>query len=94
MANPLSEARHHVPGVGEDILPITPHDTNAIVDDVTGAELMPFGLYVETGGVLKVVTAKGRTRQFTVADNSYHPIAVQKVLATDTTATGIHGVIK
>lgn len=94
MINPIGETRHHVPGVGSDFLPITPHDTNLIVDDVSGVEVMPFGLYVETGGVLKVETASGRTRTLNVTDYSYHPCVVKKVLATDTTATGIHGVIK
>ena len=61
---------------------ITPHDTNAI--PVTR------GIYVGTGGNLKVTLQCGGTVTFTnVADCTLLPICAVKVFATLTTATGL-----
>ena len=47
-------------------------------------------LYIESGGNLAVVTARGGSRSLTVADNSILPVGVRRVNATGTTATDIH----
>ena len=47
------------------------------------------GLYVSVAGDLDLISAHGDAVLFSAAANGYHPLQVQKVLATRTTATGI-----
>lgn len=50
-------------------------------------------LYVETGGNLSVLTARGGVRNLTVANNSILPVGIKRVNASGTTATGIHAMV-
>lgn len=80
-ANALTAA-----GPATDILPVTPSNT---ID-------LPFAasaLYVQTGGAISFVTVRGETRVVTVGDLSLLPVGVLRVLATGTTATGIHALV-
>ncbi|MFV2035026.1 MAG: hypothetical protein ACC631_07935, partial [Halocynthiibacter sp.] len=47
-------------------------------------------LYIETGGDVAFVSASGTNRTVRVADFSILPVGVLRVLASGTTATGIH----
>jgi uncharacterized cupin superfamily protein len=47
-------------------------------------------LYVESGGAVTFVSEKGSTRTVTLGDFAILPTGVRRVLATGTTATGIH----
>lgn len=69
---------------GLDMVPVTPDDNTDL--STSGP------LYIETGGVLKVHTRKsgGTVRTLNVPDNYDLKCEVVRVLATDTTATGIH----
>ena len=46
-------------------------------------------LYIETAGDIKVTTIDGNTVTVAVTNFVFFPIAVKKVFATGTTATGI-----
>lgn len=73
-------------GPATDILPVSPHDT----DD------LPFtasALYVEQGGAVSVVTIRNQTRTVILGDLALLPLGVRRVLATGTTATGIHALV-
>lgn len=57
--------------------------------DGTDLEFPAIALLVTTGGDLSIVTALGTTRTITVPDQMLLPVAVTRVRATDTTASGI-----
>ena len=69
--------------IGVDIEPVTLGETYEI----------PAPLYIETGGAISIVTAAGEARTVEVADFASFPIAVSRVNAAGTTATGIHRVL-
>lgn len=73
-------------GPARDALPVTPNDANDLPS-------VAIGLYVETGGVLSIVTVAGQMRTLAVADFSIMPIGVRRVRATGTTAMGIHALV-
>jgi len=63
---------------------ITPSDAANLTDPVSG-------LYIGTAGALKVDTASGETVTFANVVAGVLPLAVVKVYATGTAATGIVG---
>jgi len=73
-------------GPATDILPVTPND---------GADLsfVASALYVETGGILSILTVRDQVRTIEVGDLSLLPVGVRRVRATGTTATGIHALV-
>jgi hypothetical protein len=80
----------HAAGPAGDVIPVTPSDTAFILPRGAGEGDCGVGLYIEEGGTLTFVTEADEVRgPMTVADFSHHPIAVKKILATGTTATGI-----
>lgn len=83
MSNPFSNRVPSLSGPARDIAPVTP-------DDGAGLGFTAVGLYVETGGTLAVVTVSGDARTFTVGDFSIVPVGVEQVMATGTSAAGIH----
>jgi len=82
MSNPFA-GRVGLSGPANDIEPVTPSDTV----DLTN---MAVALYVTVGGAVVFISAAGATRTVTLADNSILPVGARRVLATGTTATGIH----
>jgi hypothetical protein len=50
-------------------------------------------LRVDVGGTLKFTTVGGTTDTWEVSDKETIPMQIQKVFATGTTATGIHGIV-
>lgn len=84
--NPFANRAASLSGPAVDALPVIPQD---------GADLpqVAIALYVETGGRLSLVTAKGETRSLMVADFSILPLGVRRVRATGTTATGVHALV-
>lgn len=80
----------HAAGPANDIVPVTPSDTDFLFPRGGGEGDAGCGLYIENGGTITVLTAEDEVRgPITVADYSHHPIAVKKVFATGTDATGI-----
>ncbi len=84
--NPFENRTSSLSGPATDILPVTPND-NTDLPEVAVA------LYVETGGTLSLVTARGSARTVSVADRSILPVGTRKVNATGTSATGIHAMV-
>ncbi|MFD1911600.1 spike base protein, RCAP_Rcc01079 family [Halodurantibacterium flavum] len=84
--NPFANRTLPLAGPAYDIVPVSTHNSNDM--PVTAV-----ALYVETGGTLSVVTAKGQTRQVAVADFSILPVGVRRVRTTGTTAGGIHALV-
>jgi hypothetical protein len=70
---------------GADFVPVTP-------DDAADLSIEPAALYIETGGTLVVDTRGGQSRTIGVSDFQVLPLAVVRVRATGTTATGIHAI--
>ncbi|MBT9386744.1 hypothetical protein KM176_23050 [Pseudooceanicola sp. CBS1P-1] len=87
MSNPFSGRAMSLNGPARDLLPVTPSDSL----DLTHVAC---GLYVEQGGVIVLLTEQQQTRTVTVADFSILPVGVRRVLATGTTATGIHALVQ
>ncbi|MEN8831405.1 MAG: hypothetical protein ABF285_13080 [Pacificibacter sp.] len=83
MSNPFANRVPPLSGPALDIVPVTPND---IVDfpDVAVA------VYVETGGSINFVTVNGNTRSVVVSDFSILPVGARRILASGTTASGIH----
>lgn len=84
--NPFSNRAAALSGPATDALPVIP-------DDSADLPHVAVGLYVETGGTVVIDTMKGETRTLSVADFSILPLAVRRVHATGTTATGIHALV-
>ncbi len=83
MKDPFDNRIPSLNGPGFDLQPVTPDD---------GADLsqVAVALYIETGGTLSFVTAAGVNRSVTLPDYMILPVGTRRVLATGTTATGIH----
>ncbi|MGP9788844.1 spike base protein, RCAP_Rcc01079 family [Roseinatronobacter sp. NSM] len=73
-------------GPATDMLPVTPHDTADLAFPASA-------LYVETGGTLVIRTIRNETRTVVVGDLALLPVGVRGVLATGTTAGGIHALV-
>ena len=86
MSNPFLNRTSAPSGPARDILPVTPSDT---VD----LSSVAIAIYVETGGALQFVTERGTTRTVNLADHAILPVATARVLASGTTATGIHAFV-
>lgn len=84
--NPFATRSPNLSGPATDALPVTP-------DDATDLPHVAIGLYVEGAGTLAVVTAAGATRSLSVPAHAILPLGVARVLATGTSATGIHALV-
>lgn len=85
MKNPFENRQPSLAGPGHDYLPVTP-------DDATDLSEVAVALYVETGGAVAITTINGTTRTVTVPDFGWILCGVSRVLATGTTAAGIHAI--
>ncbi len=83
MSNPFEGRTHSLSDPSRDLVPVTP-------DDVTDLPNAAVALYIETGGALTFITPAGNQRTVTVTDFSILPTGALRILATGTTATGIH----
>jgi hypothetical protein len=70
-------------GPATAMTPVTPDDDNDLLQGVTRS------IFVSGGGQLSVFDAHGQSVTLVSGDAQYHPIAVRRVCATGTTATGI-----
>lgn len=86
MTNPFAGRASSLQGPPTDIQPVTP-------DDSANLPKVAIGLYVETGGTLAILTVAGQERSIEVPDFTIVPIGVRRVLATGTTADGIHALV-
>ncbi|AOZ69305.1 hypothetical protein LPB142_08240 [Rhodobacter xanthinilyticus] len=84
MTDPFHNTALSLEGPAVDLLPITPSDSADLSQVVVA-------VMVETAGALRFVSRAGQTRTVTLGDGAILPVGVRRVLATGTTATGIHG---
>jgi hypothetical protein len=86
MQNPFENRAPSIEGPATDIMDVTP-------DDITDLPEVATALYIETGGDLSLVTERGAQRQVAVADFTFLPVGIRRVMASGTTATGIHALV-
>jgi len=84
MFDPFKNRAISLNGPATDLIPIVP-------DDVTDLAVVASALLVETGGTVSFVSRAGETRSVVLGDGAILPVGVRRVLATGTTASGIHG---
>lgn len=73
-------------GIASDMIPVTPNDSVDLPD-------VAMGFYIEGAGTIAFTSAAGNNRSINVTDFCQIPCGVKRVLATGTTATGIHAYI-
>ena len=83
MKNPFDTRVATLSGPARDYLPVTPSDADALPE-------VAVALYAETGGRIVFVTEAGQTRDVAVPDFGWILCGVRQVMATGTTATGLH----
>lgn len=86
MTDPFKNRTLPISGPAYDMMPVSPHNTNDLSQ-------VAVALYIETGGTISFITAKGQTRQVAVTDFTFLPVGVRRVRTTGTTATGIHAMV-
>ena len=86
MSNPFDSREASLSGPAHDIQPV-------LLSDSMNLPTVAPALYVQTGGVLSIVTVAGAARSVVVADFSILPVGVRRVNQTGTTAGGIHAMI-
>jgi hypothetical protein len=84
-SDPLSSRASSSAGPGRDYRPVTPSDAAPLPQPA-------IALYVEAGGAVAFVSATGASRIVTAPDFGWILCGVRQVLATGTTAGGIHAV--
>jgi hypothetical protein len=90
MSNPFQDRkREELNGSVTDMLPVTPADGA----DNVGTGNVAIGLYITGEGNVSFHNIDGTTRTIAVPNNFYLVCSVKRVLATGTTATGIHAII-
>lgn len=83
MNNPFDNRVPSLSGPSADLEPVAPNDT-------TDLPAIALGLYIEGAGVVTFVSARGQTRVVNVSSFAILPTGAKRVMATGTTATGIH----
>lgn len=86
MTNPFENRSLSLRGPATDMAPVTPSD----VAELTNVAV---AIYVETGGAVSFISVAGENRTVTVGNNAILPVGVRQVLATGTTAVGIHAFV-
>ena len=84
MTNPFEGRAPNLAGPARDMLPITPSDSTDLAN-------ICIGLYVESAGSIVFTSEAGEIRTINVPDFSIIPVAIRRLHATGTSATGLHG---
>lgn len=84
--NPFKTREPSLSGPATDLVPVTPDDGNDLPE-------VALALYVEAGGSLSILTERGNSRTVVVDDLAILPVGVRRVLASGTTASGIHALV-
>lgn len=85
----VSTLKSDSPGLGSIL--VSPSDTVDLVD-ANGAPKIARSLYVEAAGAVCFIGADDQVDTWNVPANFYINVAVSRVKATGTTATGIHAI--
>lgn len=86
MTNPFANRAIPLSGPATDIVPVAPNDSQDLAN-------VALGLYIETGGALSFQPVNGPQRIVNVTDFSILPVGAVRVMATGTTAAGIHALV-
>ena len=86
MSNPFETRSTSLAGPGVDYAPVAPDDGVDLPD-------VAISLFVENGGAVAFTSQKGVDRVVTLPDHGFLACGVRRVLATGTTATGIHAIV-
>lgn len=86
MSNPFANRTPSLSGPATDIIAVTPNDQTDMTE-------IAIALYIETGGNLSFVSARGNARSVLVGSNQILPVGARRVNATGTTASGIHAMV-
>ena len=88
MGNPFDNRAASLSGPATDLVPVTPSDTQDLA-------FVAIALYAETGGTIafRSVGAPGAVRTVTLGDFSFLPVGIERVMATGTTAVGLHALV-
>ncbi|MEL6336610.1 MAG: hypothetical protein AAFQ88_08185 [Pseudomonadota bacterium] len=86
MNDPFLNRATSVTGPGIDYVPVTP-------DDLTDMATVAVALYAEGAGSVTFISQKGVQRSVQVPSYGYLLCGVRRVLATGTTATGLHAIV-
>lgn len=84
MLNPFKNRSVSLNGPAADLIPIVPSDTVDLAQIVSA-------LLVETGGAVCFLSYAGEIRTVSLGDGAILPVGVRRVMASGTTASGIHG---
>ncbi|MGB0902485.1 spike base protein, RCAP_Rcc01079 family [Halocynthiibacter sp.] len=84
MTNPFEGRAPNLAGPARDMLPITPSDSADLAS-------VCIGLYAEGAGSIVFTSETGEIRTINVPDFSIIPVAIRRLHATGTSATGLHG---
>ena len=86
MQDPFKSRVPNLNGPATDLLPVVP-------SDALDLPAVAVALFVETAGSLSFVAQSGETRSDNMTDFSILPVGTRRVLASGTTATGIHAFV-
>ena len=87
MSNPFQDRKRvELNGSVTDMVPVTPSNSVDLAN-------VAIGLYITVAGNVTFHNMDGVSRTIAVPDNFYLICSVKRVLATGTTATGIHAII-
>jgi len=84
MTDPFKHRDLDLGGPATDLIPVTPSDS-------TDLPVVALALLVEQAGTVQFVSQAGQTRTVSLGAGAILPVGVRRVLATGTTASGIHG---
>lgn len=83
MNDPFKNRAINLSDPSRDLAPVIPDDGNDLPE-------IALALYIETAGTVSFVSISGATRSVKVANYAILPVGVRRVLATGTTASGLH----
>lgn len=83
MTDPFKSRAISLSGPSRDLAPITPNDSNDL-------PAIALALYIETAGTVSFISVSGATRSVEVNNYAILPVGVRRVLASGTTASGLH----
>jgi hypothetical protein len=86
MFDPFAKRAFDISGPARDYVPVTPSDAAALPQ-------VAVSIYAEIGGRIAFISASGAQRIVEVADYGWIVCGVRQVLATGTTAAGLHALV-
>lgn len=86
MTNPFQARARGLNGPATDLVPVTPSDSADL-------EHVAVALLVEIGGAVHFVSEASETRMVNLGSGAILSVGVRRVMATGTTATGIHAFV-